>query len=169
MSVMDIYSKPGTKVRYSGKNGYGYDHKPFLDAGVEIGTVFTIRDIDVGRSSTYVSFLEIGGEHNSVIFDEIQDHYDEILDFEHTFEDCSATCLREYFYALLETLWTEGEGFSGKRPFGNSGWEYDVYAALIGAGAIDGKLNEDGYVEECDRNEAASLVFKLIEHIFKRK
>jgi hypothetical protein len=30
--------------------------------------------------------------------------------------------IRDYLRILLETLWEEGEGFSGKRPFGNSGW-----------------------------------------------
>jgi hypothetical protein len=164
---MDIYAKPGTKVRYSGKNGYGFEHKKFLDDGIEIGAIFTIRNVEIGQSKSYVSFEEIDGKYNTVIFEEIKDHYDEILDFEHPFSDCSATTLREYFHELLETLWTEGEGFSGKRPFGNSGWEYDVYAALIHAGAIEGELNEDGYVEKCNDEEAASFVFKLIDHIFK--
>jgi len=38
--------------------------------------------------------------------------------------------VRDYFYNLLRTLWIEEEGFSGKRPFGNSGWQYDIYNAL---------------------------------------
>ncbi len=42
--------------------------------------------------------------------------------------------VREYFKALLSVLWDEEEGFSGKRPFGNSGWQSDVGNALEVAG-----------------------------------
>lgn len=70
--------------------------------------------------------------------------------------------LREYFQSLLHTLWEEGEGFSGKRPFGNSGWQWDVYKFLILAKAVDGRLDEDGYVEEVDQMSANQLVPGLI-------
>ena len=43
--------------------------------------------------------------------------------------DIGAKTIGEYFEKLLLTLWDEQEDFSGKRPFGNSGWEYDVYAS----------------------------------------
>lgn len=60
-----------------------------------------------------------------------------------------AATVGEYFGHLLATLWSEGEGFSAKRPFGNSGWQYDVYIALARAGLIDGlMLDENGYVDE---------------------
>ena len=74
--------------------------------------------------------------------------------------------IRDYLRTLLETLWSEGEGFSGKRPFGNSGWEYDLYAPLIKAGFIKGRLDEDGYVADFDSNEAESYVFDLITAAF---
>lgn len=45
--------------------------------------------------------------------------------------------VRGYLRELLATLWSEGESFSGKRPFGNSGWEYDLYKPLGKAGMID--------------------------------
>jgi hypothetical protein len=44
--------------------------------------------------------------------------------------------VRDYFRLLLETLWDEGEGFSGKRPFGNSGWESDLLNPLALAGFV---------------------------------
>lgn len=56
--------------------------------------------------------------------------------------------VREYLCALLSLVWKEGEGFDGKRPFGNSGWHYEVYKPLIAAGFIKGKLDENGYVED---------------------
>lgn len=55
--------------------------------------------------------------------------------------------VRQYLHALLSALWREGECFSGKRPFGNSGWEHELYAPLAKAGFIDlGVVDEDGGV-----------------------
>jgi hypothetical protein len=70
--------------------------------------------------------------------------------------------VRQFFATLLRTLWIEGEGFSGKRPFRNSGWEFDLYAALIKAGFIDGTLDEDGCVAKCDTRAAHRFVLTEI-------
>ena len=91
--------------------------------------------------------------------------HQEMLDYRTFFGDCDATTLREYFRALLITLWKDGEGFSGKRPFGNSGWDSDVYLALVEMGAVKGEiLNDDGcrYLDSCDYDKANKLVPKLI-------
>jgi hypothetical protein len=74
--------------------------------------------------------------------------------------------VREYLKALLTTLWREGEEFSGKRPFGNSDWEYQLYAPLIKHGFIDGELDEDGYVNYVDKS-AHDYVANLIEEVFR--
>ncbi len=74
--------------------------------------------------------------------------------------------VRDYLRTLLETLWNEGEGFSGKRPFGNSGWEYDIYKPLIAGGFIPGELDEDGYVNDVDDAVAADYVRTLIVAAF---
>lgn len=91
---------------------------------------------------------------------------DEILDFHYEFQDCHAKNLREYFYRLLMTLWSEGEEFSGKRPFGNSVWEFDIYKALVAMDVIKGSFDEDGYLSYCDKQAGYELVEKLIDHIF---
>ena len=53
--------------------------------------------------------------------------------------------VRQYLHELMRLLWDEQDGFSGKRPFGNSGWEHDLYTPLAKAGFIDlGPLGEDG-------------------------
>jgi hypothetical protein len=79
--------------------------------------------------------------------------------------------IREYLHALLTKLWGEGEGFSGKRPFGNSGWEYDLYRALILAGAVQGELEaETGYINRISREEqdkANTIIFGLIGEMCK--
>lgn len=61
--------------------------------------------------------------------------------------------VREYLKKILLAVWDDGESFSGKRPFGNSGWEYDIYSALIKSGHIQGELDEDGYVISIKDNE----------------
>ena len=39
-------------------------------------------------------------------------------------EDLDETLtVKDYLKTLLHTLWDEEDGFSGKRPFGNSGWQ----------------------------------------------
>lgn len=73
--------------------------------------------------------------------------------------------IREYLHALLTELWREGEGFSGKRPFGNSGWEYDLYKPLIVAGVIKGSLDIDGYIADVDTKAGNAEVFRLIDEL----
>lgn len=78
--------------------------------------------------------------------------------------------IREYLGALLTELWNRGEGFSGKRPFGNGGWEYGIYEVLIREGAVEGTLDEDGYVDEFSdaaRKKANAIVFGLIAQMCK--
>jgi hypothetical protein len=93
--------------------------------------------------------------------DDILNLYVETIDFN------EKLTLREYFANLLSTLWVEGESFSGKRPFGNSGWQYDIYQVLIGCGYIEGTLDESGYVDDVDCEKADKLIIKLIKHCFK--
>lgn len=74
--------------------------------------------------------------------------------------------IRQYLYALLSTLWEEEEGFSGKRPFGNSGWKYDLYGPLIKAGILKGELDGDGFIQSCDNKKGKEIVHDLIHFVF---
>lgn len=59
---------------------------------------------------------------------------DEVLDCPMlTGNDAQAETVRDYLTSLLLAVWDEEEGFSGKRPFGNSGWSSDIIDALIAA------------------------------------
>jgi hypothetical protein len=51
--------------------------------------------------------------------------------------DADAETIRDYLVTLLSVVWDGQEGFSGKRPFGNSGWVHDLYAPLIKAELIE--------------------------------
>lgn len=83
---------------------------------------------------------------------------DKILALPMMENDSGADTIGGYLIALLSAVWTKKEGFSGKRPFGNSGWEYDIYRALIVGGTVDGKLDEDGFIETVDIKKADSII-----------
>ena len=84
--------------------------------------------------------------------------------------DCDAgdnITVKDYLEALLRTLWNEQEGFSGKRPFGNSCWEYELYRALVEGGVIEGEISEDGDLEDFNKVDAWDFVDDLILYIFR--
>jgi hypothetical protein len=89
----------------------------------------------------------------------------DILDLEMQTNDAEAKTVRDYLKALLTAVWEQDECFSGKRPFGNSGWKYDLYIPLVKAGVISGKLDADGYIEECADGEADALIAKAIQRL----
>ena len=76
---------------------------------------------------------------------------------------------RQYFEKLLLTLWEENEGFSGKRPFGNSSWEYDLYIGLIKNNLVEGALDKDGCVDELDTDEAYSVIYTMIQFMCRKE
>lgn len=77
--------------------------------------------------------------------------------------------IRDYLYILLRNLWDEQEGFNGKRPFGNSGWDFELYKPLIAGGFISGSLDEEGYIEDYSRQEAHKYVQDLVTACFYSK
>ena len=88
-----------------------------------------------------------------------------VLDLPMEKNDANAKTIRDYLKTLLATVWEDEESFSGKRPFGNSGWQGDVYQALVAGGAIIGTVDEDGYATDYDRNEAAAIIQKAIRSL----
>lgn len=88
-----------------------------------------------------------------------------ILDVEFDDPDVGETTMRKYFQALLLKLFEEEEGFSGKRPFGNSGWTSGMEAALIREGYVVGKIDEDGYIEEIDNAAFSNAVAYAINRL----
>jgi hypothetical protein len=70
--------------------------------------------------------------------------------------------IEDYLKKLLEALWREDECFSGKRPFGNSGWKWDIYSCLVESEVIVGEFDEDGYVADFDEDEGDKIIFTII-------
>ena len=97
---------------------------------------------------------------------------DAALDVRFDSDAGSQITIREYFRELLTTLWEEKEGFSGKRPFGNSGWEYEVHIALAKAGFVDlGEYNEETdefWQADSEHHEKADAYCReLIKRVFE--
>jgi hypothetical protein len=82
--------------------------------------------------------------------------------------DADAATIRDYLIKLLAGVWREGEGFSGKRPFGNSSWETDLYLPLIKAGHVEAEFDEDGYLDEISdaaEHKANKLIAQAIQSL----
>ena len=91
--------------------------------------------------------------------------HDVILDLPMKPNDAEASTVREYLIALLKEVWTQEEGFSGKRPFGNSGWQWDLYEPLVRAGVVWGTFDSDGYLGEVDTAAAHDVILDAIGHL----
>ena len=93
----------------------------------------------------------------------------------HWDEDGTGT-VGEYLRDLLLTLLNEGDGFSGKRPFGNSGWESALPDALAFAGIIEYDVEDDNEGSEnkgewdidYNYNKAVALINEYIKEVFRR-
>lgn len=83
--------------------------------------------------------------------------------------DANAETIGDYLAELFKTLWIEGEGFNGKRPFGNSGWDYQIYRTLAKANVIEGIFDDDGDLLSLDHQHADELIMKCIDEVFTPK
>ncbi|MFA6024230.1 MAG: hypothetical protein WC777_03375 [Candidatus Gracilibacteria bacterium] len=79
--------------------------------------------------------------------------------------------LREYLRQLAVAPWTNNPEriFDGKRFNGSGSYDFAVFESLIRAGVLNGKLDEDGYVEELDVEQAKAFVRELISKIFEKE
>lgn len=89
-----------------------------------------------------------------------------MLDLPMEENDADAKTLREYFHKLLETLMVEEEGFSGKRPFGNSGWGCEIVTTLVKHGAISGQLDDEGFLEDYDEQDYKKAWRAMLNNLF---
>lgn len=76
-----------------------------------------------------------------------------ILDLEMVENDIEAKTVRDYLKQLLSVVWEEEESFSGKRPFGNSGWKYEIYHTLAHHKVIDADIDDEGYIGDIKRDQ----------------
>jgi hypothetical protein len=77
--------------------------------------------------------------------------------------DAFAATVADYLVALLKTLWREEQGFSGKRPFGNSSWQWEVYESLGEAGLIEVTYDEWEEPKLADRPAVDKVIEEAID------
>lgn len=89
----------------------------------------------------------------------------EILELKIIQGDHEGTTIRAYLHALLSALLEECEVFSGKAPFGNSDWYFDLAATLVQNGVIEGTIEEYGEVD-CDWAQYNAAFEKCLNYLF---
>lgn len=57
--------------------------------------------------------------------------------------DAKAKTVADYLFKLARHMWDEEDGADGKRPFGNSGWQHEIIAALVRGGALRGTFIDE--------------------------
>lgn len=93
--------------------------------------------------------------------------YKNILGIPMEENDADASTIGEYLIRLLCALWTEGEGFSGKRPFGNSGWEYEIYRSLVASKIVEGQIDEEyGDLLDVNKKDANEIILETIKSLY---
>lgn len=79
--------------------------------------------------------------------------------------DAGAATVRDYLIELLSTLWRKEGSFSGKQPFGNSGWVEQIYRPMVRAGWVRGAFDEDDDLIDCDVRAADALIEAAIRSL----
>ena len=96
-------------------------------------------------------------------------HPREVLAVQMQPNEAGAATIRDYLVSLLARVWDLDEQFSGKRPFGDSGWKVDVAEALVRAEVVAGTWDSDEdepdekWLEDWDRDAAHRLIATAIE------
>lgn len=87
----------------------------------------------------------------------------EVLNLPLRENDAEAPTIQHYLHVLLSDLWTKGEDFNTKRPFGNSGWRQEVLNALVEGGLMTGDgTREDDY-------RGMDLIQAAVDYLFEAK
>ena len=90
-----------------------------------------------------------------------------VLDCPMQENDSGADTIKGYLKALLSTLWDEEGGFSGKRPFGNSGWTNEVAQALVKGKFIKGSIHIEMVDGEITGEYLDDADFKAMNKLMK--
>jgi hypothetical protein len=87
----------------------------------------------------------------------------QILDLPLDYNDADAATVREYLVTLLAVIWDDGDDLN---PFGNSGWKWDLFRALVKAGYANNPFDEEGHYvtpnNDFDKRAAEKLIDSAI-------
>lgn len=72
--------------------------------------------------------------------------------------------IRQMFVRMMRKCWLD-DGFSGKRPLGDSGWRDDVIKSLVDSGLIRGEIDCDGDLVSSDDGAGGELVLAALDRM----
>jgi hypothetical protein len=88
-----------------------------------------------------------------------------VLNFEYARWDLEPCTIRHYLVELAKQCWIKEDCFGGKRPFGNSGWKWDIYCALAEGGFVTGTKDEDDCWDRIDEVAADLIIAACFEKL----
>jgi hypothetical protein len=114
---------------------------------------------------TLKEFMKITNQNLKEIID-----YTTVLSLPMQKNDANAETIGDYLNSLLSAVWGEEESFSGKRPFGNSGWKHEIYYTLVKEKIIEGSIDlEYGDLTDYDEVAANKVINEAIQSLLKGK
>lgn len=90
---------------------------------------------------------------------------EEVLNFVYSEWDLGECSIRYYLVELSKRCWIEVDDFCGKRPFSKSGWKLDVYSALAEGGFIEYVKDDEGDLEDFDKEKADSIILDCFKKL----
>lgn len=90
----------------------------------------------------------------------------DVLNIKFNSNDLGEISIKGYLLSLLKELWVKKDRFSGKRPFGDGGWEYELYKVLVLNNVI--KADIDGgceAVHDYNKLEADVVILNCIDYL----
>lgn len=93
-------------------------------------------------------------------------NYEKILNLEMRHSNTDTT-IKEFLKTLCFEIISRGSKFNAEAPFTVKGWEEDLVFPLVNEGIIEGYINEDGYLENYDKDESYQILIDCIKYIFK--
>ena len=97
-------------------------------------------------------------------------YYNKVLDLEFfTYDLNTKITIRNYLKELLIGLWDRKDGFSGKRPFGDSGWDYAIGDCLAKNNIIESSIEGEDYFVYSMNDVDKLMIDELIPIIFNHR
>jgi hypothetical protein len=82
---------------------------------------------------------------------------EEILNYRFEARDIEVNLsIKDFLKTILKKVWKEEQCFDGKRPFGNSGWQQEIYDILIENKVVD---------EKAEESEMCKIIVDLINYM----
>lgn len=82
----------------------------------------------------------------------------------HSVELDNQTTIGDFLKELLCRVWVEGDEFSGKAAFGNSGWQWEIYQVLVDNGIVKGRMTkyEELELSSKEMKKADKIILDII-------